>query len=158
MEMLAESDILIQRYSAANWTQIRGRAPFIVTGPNFMRWTLPLSLDKYREYRFLPELEQILKTLDGGEIDLARESIAEFLLREGICKAIWPVNVRSVISEPERWTSSITQLSIEIPGLNPVSTWTIELLSGLNNESYYRHYLLESKIVLETLIPPTEDV
>jgi len=152
--MLTENDFMIQRYVRGNWPAIRGYEPFIVTGPSFKRWVMPGSLELFPEYRFVPELLMILSTMDSGGPDLARESIAEFLLSEGICKAIWAVNVQTVVPESLRWRASIEQLSEEIPKASPVSEWTIELLSGLSDESYYRNYLSESGIVLETIIPP----
>jgi hypothetical protein len=159
MEMISEGvDFMIQRYVSTNWPFIRGSLPFIVTGPNFRRWTVPDSLLNFREHRFIPDLRRILETLDGQDRDLARESLAEFLLREGICRAIWSSNVRTVVPIEERWGLSIAQLKAEIPDVSPLSEWVIEMLSGLSDDSYYRNYLSESGIELKELIPPTEDV
>lgn len=158
METLSENDIMIQRYVRGNWPSIRGRAPFIVTGPTFRRWTIPHSLHRFGEYRFVPELQQVLSRVDGDEPDLAREAIAELLLREGICEAIWASNVRTVLPIEERWPVCISQLRSMIPLHAPISAWTMELLSGMSDASYYRNYLSESGIVLEAFIPPTEEV
>jgi hypothetical protein len=159
MEILTEGeDFLIQRYTSGNWPQIRGQRPFIVTGPNFRRWTVAHSLQRYGEHRFVPELVQILSHVDADQRDLARESVAELLLREGICEALWASNVRTALPENLRWQTSVDQLAAEIPDCAPVSSWAIELLSGMSEPSHYRSYLLESGIALEVLIPPAEEV
>ena len=155
MDMIETKDLMIQRYVRANWPAIQGQAPFIVTGPNFRRWS-GHSLERYGEHRLGPELESLFVPFDGIARDVARTAIAEFLLREGLCKALWAVNVRTLVAESLRWELSVAELAKQIPDASPVSGWTMELLSGMTDEGYYRNYVAESGVILESLSPPAE--
>src|ERR1700690_3128102 len=103
-------DFLIQRYCAENWPQVRGLAPFIATGPDFAGWTIPNSLSCYREYRFRKPLREGLLAVRSGANDVAREAIAELLLREGIVSALWSIDSTDVLPESERWAASVRQV------------------------------------------------
>lgn len=168
---MTERTFLIQRYCSDNWPQVRGLRPFIVTGPRFLDWIVPGSLEKKGQYVLRPQVRQILADLfpPGGlhQVHYQHQAAAEALLREGILSALWSIDSRECIPEPLRWSESIQQVVRELPfktagwaGAQELNQfWSIdasveELLSGMQSPAMARDYVSEDKLTLEPVPIP----
>jgi len=154
MKNTAIRDFMIERYSPANWNQIKGLSPFIVTGSRFNNWIIPGSLEKYKEYKFKKNLATSLSSISGSD-DFIRDCISEILLREEILQAFWCASSRECLPADRRWLASIKQISDEI-GDGPIIKWTIELLSGMNDLSHLRSYVSDDELILEPSTIPSD--
>ncbi len=145
---------LIQRYSSVNWPQVTGERPFIATGPSFLRWVVPGSVDRHREHRMKGELIKALDVVaDVSDTD-RREYIAEMLLREGIVQALWCVDHPDCMAEELRWELSIRQVADEIPSDENFVKWTLEFLAGLIGPEHCRSYVVQDSFSLEPVRIP----
>jgi hypothetical protein len=148
-----EKSFILQRYASGNWQHLRGRVPFLATGPNFFGWAIKGSLARCGEHRFVPTLQQELQAAYGdlGE-EMARYTAAWALLQTGIVQALWVGH--SPISESSRWERSVEQLSKEIPRDLSLGEGVIEYLSGLSDPGHFRSYVGEDQIELVSLTCP----
>lgn len=144
---MSERTFLIQRYSTANWAEVRGQRPFLATGPSFKDYVVPGSLTKHGEYRFVSAISGALE--QAAESPLWREAVAEWLLREGIVQALWSVDVDTCEPPERRWQLSVEAVAEEIPKSMPVLEGTVELLSGMGDPQYFRSYVSEDELSLE---------
>lgn len=149
---MSEREFLIQRYAGGNWPYVRGQIPFIATGPAFKQFVVPGSLERYGEYRFRTIREIVADIAGPGDW---RETVAEWLLREGIVEALWSVDVTTCLLPEQRWEASISSLADEIPKSMPLDEAVIELLSGLPSAADHRSYLSEDDLSLEPVVVPS---
>jgi hypothetical protein len=105
--------------------------------------------------RCISSIKRTFESLGLEPNELVRESLAEFLLREGIVSALWNTTSRTCAAQSDRWKKSITQVANEIHAEAPVAKWVIELLSGMSDPSHFHSYLSEDEQVLEAVtVPP----
>lgn len=164
---MTERTFLIQRYCSDNWPQVRGHRPFIVTGPRFLEWIVPGSLEKKGQHVLSPRIKSMLRDLfpPGGihRSSYQHQATAEALLREGILSALWSVDTGECLPEELRWEESIQQVARELPFKTAgwardcieftfwgVSEAVEELLSGMQSPAMAREYVSEDKL---TLVP-----
>jgi len=153
-------EFLIQRYCWDVHPQVRGLRPFIATGPNFMAWAVPGSLERFREWRFRPHIYRTLSSVFPPDEDKPpedRDAVAEVLLTDGVVQALWSVDSAECLPR-DRWLrASIEQVAREIPYIKPGSArgpydlayWTIEFLSGLSAPAHFREYVSADGLTLE---------
>ena len=158
-------DFIVQRYCVGNWHQVLGERPFIATGPNFSSWVIPGSLEKYREWKFRPQLKQALAKLfpcDGIHRSLYHQlAVAEFLLRDGIVQALWATNGRAFIGDEFCWEESIHHVAREMSYLSAadsIADLTIDLLATMSQPSHFISYVSEDDLKLVPVEIPFETV
>jgi hypothetical protein len=142
-----ERTFLIQRYSTANWPEVKGEVPFLATGPRFFGWTTKSSLDRHGYYVFPPSLRMELEEL-GENNEMNREVAAQALLEEGIVQALWVKHT----SESDRLGVSVRHLASEIPKAGQLGEAVVEFLCGLSDPGHFRSYVAEDRIELEPLV------
>lgn len=138
--------LLIQRYSTGLHPHIRGTVPFIVRGPNAnARHVMRKMLDGFDFSGFVDE-----------EIRLV---VAEFMLREGIVQAAWPIELDTCCPPDGRWETAIRQCAQEIPKVSdewPISLGAWELVDGMSKIEHYTHLLSYDRVVLESMQIPND--
>ncbi len=151
---MTERTFLIQRYASANWPQVKGLRPFIVSGPMFDGWIVPDSLQKTGRHVVRPSIRRTLERAfpegTGPRLQYHHSAMAEVLLREHVLMALWSVDSVDCISLPGRWNESIEQVCREIPFCDDSLSRSVEdLLSGMPSPSMAREYLSEDGLTLE---------
>ncbi len=146
---------LLQRYCSANWPQVKGRMPFLATGPNFFGWAIKGSLERHGEHRFVQSFKQELDEVYGEMgTEMSRYCAAWALLQTGIVQALWADH--SDVPEVERWGVAVDRLAAEIPNVWSVGEAVVEYLSGLSDPGHFRSYVSEDEIELVQMQVPQD--
>lgn len=168
---MVERTFLIQRYCAGNWPQVRGVRPFITSGPHFLDWIVPGSLESRGQHVLRPAVRRMISNLfpSGGmhRMHYQHRAASEALLREGILMALWSIDSRECLSEESRWGESIEQVARELPfktmhwvggqvehRFRNTCESVEELLSGMPGPAMIREYLSEDRLTLVPVLGP----
>ncbi len=149
---MEKRDFLIQRYCSGNWPAVKGKIPFLVSGPRFKAYTTTRALTEY-EWKFQQAfLDEIKEVRDDSVAALV---VAELFLREGIVQALWSIDHPDCLPESERWSTSVERLASEFSHGELYSS-VMEFLSGISEPGYYRTYLSEDSMQLVPVSAPPE--
>lgn len=141
---------IIQRYAQSNWPEILGQRPFVASGPSFKDWAIKGSLEKHREWRFRPQLWEIIRDCfpqpSVHRTYYQRDAVAEFLLLEGIVQILW---VEDHLRRPET-DECVSHVAAEIP--HPAGALLVDgvrdFLCGISAPEHFRSYVADDGLVL----------
>ncbi len=161
--MSEHREFIVHRYASAMWPQVTGMVPFIATGPKFHSFVVHGSLFEHKAYKFKQELQFALEGCFPAKFSEVLEgvyglaTISEFLLREGIVQAFWCHNPKRRFDVADDLQRAINQLALEIPlarnedGNIDLPFWTIETLSGMSGQEFWKSYISEDGLTLEPI-------
>ena len=161
---MSDRTFLIQRYASGNWPQIKGHVPFIASGPGFMAWVDPGSLDRRGCHALRPGIRNMLRSsFPAGSHHqhmYQAQAAAEVLLGEGVLSALWSIDSNECLPPELRWEVSVREvvgcISCLAPDLRhvPLHESIAECISGMASPAMHRAYLSEDGLGLEPVAIP----